>query len=66
MKPYHLAIVCLYVSENYIDLDIFKKLKLKLLTYEIPKSFFRCDHLTKKPNGKISTDNVQAYLEKFR
>lgn len=56
---------CLYVSEKEIDRDIKEKLKSKLLVYEIPRFFLRCDALPRTKNGKISTREVQACLRKY-
>lgn len=56
---------CLYVSEKAIDRDIKEKLKSKLLVYEIPRFFLKCDALPKTKNGKISTREVQACLQKY-
>lgn len=56
---------CLYVSEKEIDRDIKEKLKLKLLVYEIPRFFLRCDALPRTKNGKVSTREVQACLQKY-
>lgn len=56
---------CLYVSEKEIDRDIKEKLKSKLLVYEIPRFFLKCDALPKTKNGKISTREVQACLQKY-
>lgn len=56
---------CLYASEKEIDRDVKEKLKLKLLVYEIPRFFLRCDALPKTQNGKISTREVQACLKEY-
>ena len=56
---------CLYVSKNEIDRDIKEKLKSKLLVYEIPRFFLRCDALPRTKNGKVSTRDVQACLRKY-
>lgn len=56
---------CLYVSEKEIGRDIKEKLKSKLLVYEIPRFFLRCDALPRTKNGKISTREVQACLRKY-
>ena len=56
---------CLYVSKNEIDRDIKEKLKSKLLVYEIPRFFLRCDALPRTKNGKISMREVQACLRKY-
>lgn len=56
---------CLYVSEKEIDRDIKEKLKSKLLVYEIPRFFLRCDALPRTKNGKISIREVQACLQKY-
>lgn len=56
---------CLYVSEKEIDRDIKEKLKSKLLVYEIPRFFLRCDTLPRTKNEKISTREVQACLQKY-
>lgn len=56
---------CLYVSKNEIDRDIKEKLKSKLLVYEIPRLFIKCDALPRNKNGKVSTREVQACLQKY-
>ena len=56
---------CLYVSEKEIDRGIKERLKSKLLVYEIPRFFLRCDALPRIKNGKISTREVQAFLIKY-
>lgn len=56
---------CLYVSEKEIDRDIKEKLKSKLLVYEIPRFFLRCDALPRTKNGKVSTRNVKVCLKKY-
>ena len=56
---------CLYASEKEIDRDIKEKLKSKLLTYEIPRYFLKCDSLPRAKTGKISTHEVQACLQKY-
>lgn len=56
---------CLYAGEKEIDRDIKEKLKSKLLVYEIPRFFLRCDALPRTKNGKISTREVQACLRKY-
>lgn len=55
---------CLYVSEEKIDEVIKSQLKAKLLTYEIPRFFVRCDELPRTKNGKVSMQEVQTRLEK--
>ena len=54
---------CLYVSEKEIDRDIKEMLKTKLLAYEIPRFFLRCDILPRTQNGKVSTSEVQTCLK---
>ena len=56
---------CLYAGEKEIDRDIKEKLKSKLLVYEIPRFFLRCDALPRTKNGKVSTREVQACLQKY-
>lgn len=56
---------CLYAGEKEIDRDIKEKLKSKLLVYEIPRFFLRCNALPRTKNGKISTREVQACLQKY-
>ena len=56
---------CLYVSEKEIDRDIKERLKSKLLVYEIPRFFLKCDALPRTKNGKVSTREVQACLQKY-
>lgn len=56
---------CLYVSEKEIDRDIKEKLKSKLLVYEIPRFFLKCDALPRTKTGKVSTREVQACLQKY-
>ena len=56
---------CLYAGEKEIDRDIKEKLKSKLLVYEIPRFFLKCDALPKTKNGKVSTREVQACLQKY-
>lgn len=56
---------CLYAGEKEIDRDIKEKLKSKLLVYEIPRFFLRCDAIPRTKNGKISTREVQACLRKY-
>ena len=56
---------CLYISDKEIDRDIKEKLKSKLLVYEIPRFFLKCDVLPKTKNGKISAREVQACLQKY-
>ena len=56
---------CLYAGEKEIDRDIKEKLKSKLLVYEIPRFFLRCDALPRTKNGKISIREVQACLQKY-
>ena len=55
---------CLYVSEEKIDEVIKNQLKAKLLTYEIPRFFVRCDELPRTKNGKVSMREVQTCLKK--
>ena len=54
---------CLYAGEKEIDRDIKEKLKSKLLVYEIPRFFLKCDALPRTKNGKVSTREVQACLK---
>lgn len=56
---------CLYVSKNEIERDIKEKLKTKLLIYEIPRFFLRCDSLPRTKNGKVSTSEIQIYFKKY-
>ena len=56
---------CLYVSVKEIDRDIKEKLKSKLLMYEIPRFFLKCDALPRTSNGKVFPHEVQAYLQKY-
>ena len=56
---------CLYAGEKEIDRDIKEKLKSKLLIYEIPRFFLKCDALPRNKNGKVSTREVQAYLKEY-
>ena len=56
---------CLYVSEEKIDETIRKNLKAKLLTYEIPRVFVRCDALPRTKNGKVSMREVQICLAEY-
>lgn len=56
---------CLYASEKEIDRDIKEKLKTKLLVYEVPRFFLRCDAMPITQNGKVSTREVEAYLKKY-
>ncbi len=56
---------CLYANENEIDRDLKEKLKTKLLVYEVPRFFLRCDAMPITPNGKVSTREVQIYLRKY-
>ena len=56
---------CLYAGEKEIDRDIKEKLKSKLLAYEIPRFFLKCDALPRTKNGKISIREVQACLQKY-
>ena len=56
---------CLYAGEKEIDRDIKEKLKSKLLVYEIPRFFLRCDVLPRTKNGKVSMREVQACLQKY-
>ena len=56
---------CLYASEKEIALDIKEKLKTKLLMYEIPRIFLKIKSLPRTKNGKISNNEVQAYIEKY-
>lgn len=58
------CIGCLYVSDKEIDRDIKERLKTKLLAYEIPRFFLKCDTLPRTRNGKVSTSEVQAYFKK--
>lgn len=55
---------CLYVSE-YNNKDSLKdKLKAILLSYEIPRYFFRCETVPKTMNGKISQLETKILLKK--
>ena len=56
---------CLYVSREEQDEEIKEKLKTKLLTYEIPRFFIRCDELPRTKNGKVSMREVQTCLKKY-
>lgn len=56
---------CLYVCEKDIDRAIKEKLKTKLLLYEIPRFFLRCDAMPRTNSGKVSTCEVQACLTKY-
>jgi long-chain acyl-CoA synthetase len=56
---------CLYASEKEIDRDIKERLKSKLLVYEIPRFFLKCDALPRTKNGKVSTREVQVCLQKY-
>ncbi len=53
---------CLYVSEKEIDRDIKEKLKKKLLTYEIPRFFLRCNSLPRTKNGKLLTQETGKFF----
>lgn len=53
---------CLFVDEKEISQDKKEELKTKLLTYEIPRFFLRCDALPKNRNGKISNCRMREYL----
>lgn len=55
---------CLYVSREDLNNVIREKLKAKLLTYEIPRVFVKCDALPRTKNGKVSTYGVQTRLRK--
>lgn len=55
---------CLYVSEKKIDEVIKSQLKAKMLIYEIPRFFVRCDELPRTKNGKVSMREVQTCLKK--
>jgi len=55
---------CLYVSEKEIDRDIKEKLKSKLLVYEIPRFFLKCDALPQTLNGKRSNEETKNFLNK--
>ena len=54
---------CLYVSEKEIDRDIKDKLKSRLLAYEIPRFFLRCDALPRTKNGKISKLQIKNIIK---
>lgn len=56
---------CLYVSREDLNEGIREKLKTKLLIYEIPRVFVRCDALPKTKNGKVSMREVQICLEEY-
>ena len=56
---------CLYVSEKEVDGDIREILKTKMMIYEIPRFFLRCDELPRTKTGKISIREVQAHLKKY-
>ena len=56
---------CLYVSDKDMDKDIKEKIKTKMMIYEIPKVFLRCNALPKTENGKVSKQKLQAYFEKY-
>ena len=59
------CIGCLYVSEKEVDRSIREILKTKLLAYEIPSFFLRCDVLPRTKNGKVSMREVQACLKEY-
>ena len=56
---------CLYVSREDLNEGIREKLKPKLLTYEIPRVFVRCDALPRIKNGKVSMREVQICLKEY-
>ena len=55
---------CLYVSKKDLTEEIRLILKRKLLPYEIPSFFARCENLPKNQNGKIQKELVQKVLLK--
>lgn len=58
------VICCLYVSEKDSEKDIRERLKSKLLPYEIPKLFLRCDTLPQTLTNKISNNEIKKLLNK--
>ena len=54
---------CLYVSEKNICPNIKEKLKTKLLMYEIPRFFLKCDSLPMKKTQKLSRYDIELYLK---
>ena len=58
-------LACLYVSEKDINSDIKNKLKNKLMIYEIPRIFLKCNGLPKTNSGKVSIFEVQALFQEI-
>ena len=54
---------CLYVGVKEIDQNIKKKLKERLMGYEIPMYFLKRDSLPKSNNGKILMKEVETLLK---
>ncbi len=52
---------CLYVGKDNI-MSLRRKLKDRLLPYEIPKMFVKCDVLPRNSNGKICIEKVRFYF----
>ena len=55
---------CLYVGNKESDFEIKTILRKKLMIYEIPKYFVRCEDLPKNRNGKAIRSEVKTYLIK--
>lgn len=55
-------LACLYVGETTPEAIIRNTLKDKLLPYEIPRRFFRCESLPRTLNGKISMREIQKCI----
>lgn len=58
------CIGCLYAGDKEISGEINGQLKNRLLPYEIPRFFMRCDKLPRTKNGKIIVAEVRDILKK--
>ena len=54
---------CLYIGEKVNECSIREMLKTKLLPYEIPRIFLKCEKLPRTKNGKISSSEIQDYFK---
>ena len=57
------VLCCGYVSGAKIERDIKKRLRSKLLAYEIPKFFIQIPQISKTRTGKVIVGDVQAFLQ---
>lgn len=57
------VLCCLYVGDVMSGNDIQRQLQQELISYEIPKLFFRMDELPKNNNGKRDTVKIKNLIQ---